>query len=444
MVAAAIAGSLATDALSSELIGLLKVLRDNGTITEAQYRRLHAEAVSGSQAGKPPAATEDPPQAVAQESTEKPRKSGVKAKFEQTGGLTWKDRDRPFELTLGGAVLLDAATYREDKEPLGSGTELRVARLSVKGLVAKDWKYKLQFDFAENELSVKDAYLKYGGLDALDGITVGQFKEPFSLEEQTSGKQVTFMERAMAVDAFSPGRAIGVGIGNHGKFWSLNGGLFADSVGDTPDDEGNEGWGVAGRGTLALLRREDRVLHFGLAGEYREPDSEAEVRYRGGPESHLTEVNLVNTGRIDDVEYTRTLGLEAALVQGPFSLQGEYIQVHVPRGKGASTLDFDGGYLYGSWMITGESRPYGVADGSFERLIPSGKWGAWELGVRFSNLDLNDQDIQGGKADALTLGLNWYVNPRIRFMANYIRNESERRGESDNPDIFQLRSQLVF
>ncbi len=429
---------------ASELLGLLQVLRDNGTITQAQFQRLSEEAAQGSRQ----AATQST-QVVASNQTPEAEAAedggpAVETRFGKHGGLTWKDRERGLELTLGGRLFIDAVHHREDAEPLGDGTELRAARISLKGSLAEDWKFKAQYDFAENDLSVKDVYLSYSGFRHPDGITVGHFKEPFSLDEQTSGKHITFMERALPVDVFSPGRALGVGLDGHGKSWSLGAGLFAESVGDVPAGEGNEGWAVAGRATLAPIRGEWRNLHLGAALEYRRPDAEGEVRYRAGPESHLTSVNLVNTGKIDQVAHTRTFGLEAALVQGPFSLQGEYIQAHVARDGGNGGLDFGGWYLYGSWVLTGDSRPYNASEGAFDRLIPRGEWGAWELALRYSSLDLNDGDVMGGEMQGITLGLNWYLNPRIRFMANYIRVDSERDGVSDDPDIFQLRSQLVF
>ncbi len=445
-LATTVTWSLAGVTHASELPGLLKVLRDNGTITQEQYQRLRDEAIQGSghskaqqQAAEDGAASE--PAATVPADLHKPH---AKAEFGKSGGLIWKDRKRGYELELGGRLFIDAVSYQDDLEPMGSGTELRTARVSLKGSLAEDWKFKAQYDFAENDLSVKDVYLSYRGFQHLHAVTLGQFKEPFSLEEQTSSKQITFMERAMPVDTFSPGRALGLGIDEHSKSWSLSAGLFAEAVGDVPDDEGKEGWGIAARGTWALLHGDRRSLHLGAAGERREPGSSGKVRYRTGPESHLTSVFLVNTGNIDAVDNTLTMGLEAALVEGPFSLQGEYIQADVQRDSGLPELNFDGWYIFGSWLLTGESRPYSVSDGAIDRIIPRGEWGAWELALRYSTIDLNDHDILGGKANSTTLGLNWYINPRIRFMANYIRMESEREGVSDNPDIFQLRSQLVF
>ena len=45
--------------------------------------------------------------------------------------------------------------------------------------------------------------------------------------------------------------------------------------------------------------------------------------------------------------------------------------------------------------------------------------------ARVSTMDLDDAaasvNILGGKGTNYTLGLNWYVNPNFRMMANYVR-----------------------
>jgi phosphate-selective porin OprO and OprP len=64
--------------------------------------------------------------------------------------------------------------------------------------------------------------------------------------------------------------------------------------------------------------------------------------------------------------------------------------------------------------------------------VRAGGWGAWELAARFSEINLNDgsvlfaqpvgarPNIQGGRQKDFTLGLNWYPDIGIRFMANWV------------------------
>ena len=113
---------------------------------------------------------------------------------------------------VGGTIQLDATFINDDKSELvpGSGTEVRRARFFISGQHDKNWKYKLRIGFEENDLSVKDAYMKH----LTTGIKIGLFKPSFSIDEMTSSKFITFMERALP-NAFKPGRRIGIAYHNY-------------------------------------------------------------------------------------------------------------------------------------------------------------------------------------------------------------------------------------
>lgn len=362
------------------------------------------------------------------------------------GHLKFKSKDDEFEFQVGGRVQVDTAFFKNDPA-LNNGSEIRRARLFMSGKVFNDWKFKAQFGFAGNETDIEDAYIRYTGFDVGD-ITVGHFKEPWSLEELTSSKYITFMERALPVEAFAPSRKLGAGFGHHAKNWTATVGAFANGE-SAENDNDNEGHGVAARATYTPIIAENKLIHLGAYGEYRDPQ-DSTVRYRTRPESHIANVRLVDTGDIEDVDHTVKWGLEAASVWGPYSVQGEYMSVDNDL-SGGSDPDFNGWYAYGSWFITGESRAY--KNGVFSRVKPKsivgkGGHGAWELAARYSDIDLNDSGIEGGEEKDLTIGVNWYATPTIRFMGNYVNvldlNDSPTQSDSDKPDIFELRAQIDF
>jgi phosphate-selective porin OprO/OprP len=359
--------------------------------------------------------------------------------------------DGKFEMELGGRIQVDGAWYDEDNVDLDgeNGTEFRRARLFVKGTMYDVWDYKAQYDFAGNETTLKDVYIRYTGFPFK--ITVGQFKQPFSLEELTSSKYITFMERAMPVDAFATSRRIGVGASHASDHWTFAASLYGREEGD--DTDGDQGYGAGARLTWAPWNEKGRVLHLGAAGAWEDPNDN-NVRFRTRFETHKTSTRLVDTGNIPDPDSFTRYGAEAATVLGPFSLQGEYIGV-AASSNDESDPDFNGWYVYGSWFLTGESRAY--KKGAFSRVTPKstvgkgGGIGAWELAVRYSTIDLDDADTLGGEEDNITIGVNWYATKYVRFMANYVMADAspvsvdvDPNREDDDPNVFQVRAQIDF
>ena len=56
-------------------------------------------------------------------------------------------------------------------------------------------------------------------------------------------------------------------------------------------------------------------------------------------------------------------------------------------------------------------------------------WGAWQLTARYTYLDLNDKMIVGGRANDLTVGLNWFLNQYMKVQWNYFL--TDRQGDSN-------------
>ncbi len=358
-------------------------------------------------------------------------------------GIRITSDDKQHALRIGGRLHVDTAFFDEDVTAFENDTIIRRARLAASAKLYRDWRLRFDYDFsAKSDYRIKGAWLRYDGFKPVK-IWLGNVQEPLSLEELTSSNRITFMERA-TISAFTPSYHLGALVTSYGGNWSAAAGYFGETVSEQKTDRLSSGRGVAGRLTFAPVNEKKQVLHLGISGEYRKPDSNI-VRYSTRPESKVTGVRLVSSRTVKNVSDTLIYGLEGALVQGPWSLQAEYMQARVQRTSGAD-LAFDGWYAFASWFVTGEHRRYNHKRGSFKQIRPKGRYGAWELAARYSSIDLADQNVQGGQEDNITLGVNWYVNKNLRFMANYIlvNADPNRYGDQDEPRILQFRGQYHF
>jgi phosphate-selective porin OprO and OprP len=384
-----------------------------------------------------------------------PEKKGDEVKITMVPAPKFETADGAYSFKVGGFAQLDAAMFNDDRHDHPDGTNIRRARLSASGTLAKDFKYKLENDFTSTTAGagITDAYLEYAGFDPVS-IMVGQFKEPFGLETLTSDLFTSFIERASTF-AFSPDRSMGAQIGTRGEIlsggWTATLGGFGsnNSVAST-DDEARD---ITGRLTFAPIANKTEVVHFGIAGSHRIPlavnDS---MRFNSKPESTVTNVNMLDTtvSNINDVDL---MGLEAAGVYGPFSLQGEYVKANIDRKGGNIDEDFKGYYAEVSYFLTGESRNYVPATGRFDRVTPrwplsisQGNWGAWQLAARYSDLDLNGKVVHGGEMKNTTFGIRWIPQANVAISANYIRVNTDQfaTNADDDPNIFILRTQVDF
>jgi phosphate-selective porin OprO and OprP len=425
------------------LMQLIEVLHENGTINDEAYEKLQAAIALDE--GDEPEATDEPAVEPAAETAVDPDPP-ARVDFEGRK-LRIESADGQFGFRLGGRIMTDAAHYDEDINTLGSGTELRRVRLSWDGTLSRNWAFKGALEMAGGA-DLKSTYLEYVGLPDTY-FRFGKYKEPISMEELSSSKYTTFMERAMLTELV-PGRNVGIGAGRSGERWGFSAGLFAGL--EDGEEEQDEGLALSSRFHYAPWYTPRHSAHLGISASYRDMGDSHAIRFRARPESHVTDTRLVDTGVVTGVDNVTWLGLEAALVADSLSLQSEYLAADLGR-SGLSDPRFQGWYAYGSWFLTGESRNYDARGGTFGRIAPrrpfgQGGPGAIELGLRFSRLDLTDEDVVGGVEDNLALGLNWYPTPNVRFMVNYIKVlELDRPGselDGDRPSILQIRGQADF
>lgn len=354
----------------------------------------------------------------------------------------WTDPETGNSFKLRGRLYYDVAAVSVDttgRNESYTSTEMRTGRLGVEG----SWfgfEYKAEWDFSGDSVSAKDVLIEWDAGDF--AITIGNQKTPNSLEEQTSSRYVTFMERGQVTDAFRLDRRIGVAISTGGDNYSFRAGIFGGNVSeDLSGSSMSESFALAARATFTPINTDTRILHLGGSFRYydRGDNSGTAIRVRSRPNVHLAERLVdVNTG----ADNSTLLALEAAYIAGPFHAHAEFMT----EDADGSADDFQGGFVNIGWFLTGEQRAYRASSGALRRTSPArplseGGNGAWEIAGRYDYVDTDS----GGDLTTYTFSLNWYPESHVRFMVNAVAAQADgagaRLGEGDFTAI-QARAQI--
>ena len=379
-----------------------------------------------------------------------------------TRGIVLQSAADEVEFKIGGRFHYDVGAAgldpRLSRPALAANGDIRRAWFEPSLTFKNGLTLAFQYDFSSATRPIDDAVVSYKGFDPFIFV-LGNFKEPFSMNQLESNNTTLFTERSL-LDTFSPQRDFGFGVGTHGERWTLAGGVF----GGTPVATGVADYGVAGpaRRTYAPILTAEQVLHFGVAGSYRALDRNGTaLSFSDKPEDFLFSTSLVSTGTIRNADAVGRFGLEGAYQTGPLRIQSEYALTTV-SGAGAGDRSFQAGYVEGGWVINGKGRAYrlapkyaseyavfqGVAVEDGER-VSRGGIGVFELGGRFSAIDLRSGAVKGGAERDATVGLNWYPDNNIRFMADYVRAHADPSaasvtGKRVDSDIFVGRLQVFW
>lgn len=425
-VTALVAVSPAHAGPTDDVIAELRALR-------AEVQALHArvvelEATQSAAAAQPPQAqlatlTTIQPQATQQPAPQRP--AGPEIAFHGAPQITapggWSFKPR-------GRLQYDVAHVSSPRgitDPgLGFSNEVRRARLGVEGSIPGGFGYTFEIDFAGNEVDITDAILTYRASPEFL-LTVGQHNNFQSLEELTSSRFSSFIERAAFTDAFNFERRIGLsGTFTSGDFIA-QAGVFTDNIEDLNDDADNA---VSVDGRIVYAPEFDGTrLHLGASAHWRDNGDLADTtatRYRQRPLVHTTDVRFISTPALPVGEET-DYGLEAALIHGPFyaAAEAHWLDAEL-LGPGTPNRSFFGAYVDLGWFITGETRGY--RGGRFDRTRvrrpvggEGGGFGALQLNLRYDYLDLNSGPVVGGRQNGLQASLIWIPQDYVRFMLNY-------------------------
>jgi phosphate-selective porin OprO and OprP len=495
----------ATPAMTGQIQQLQQQIQQLQQALQSLQSQVNAQAQA--QAAKPAA----PPVPPGPRLTQSP---GNRFSIESADGKYSIGLSAQLHLDVGGTAYHpdSIATAPHD---VNAGVNARRARLGILGKIDGDWFYTFVYDFGGTNDSgvglaanagsagIEKAYLTYNGLYSGPfpvAFDLGYQDVPFTLDEATSSNDIMFMERAssqvVATELGTGDNRSAFGIrSNDDRYWAgvyatgpTSGSNHSNTQSSTSNGNG-EPLAMFGRLTYQVATAPNYSLHVGVGAEgmVKSPTSGGvrTVTLSDRPELRIdpSESSLLNSGALGTVQnpLNSAAAYEVELAGGydNLFLQGEGFDFRINR-QGVPANNFYGGYLEGSWTATGEHRNYIPATGAYSSIIPAlpfswsaGQWGAFEFAIRYSYMNLDDNvgsavadaaavkagtpvlsnGIAGGKQQIVTLGLNWYLNPNIKFVFNYLHGIVDKPGSSAagaNPeagasfDAVAMRTQIAF
>ena len=343
--------------------------------------------------------------------------------------------DDTFRLRLGGVVQVDERAFVSQAPPGADQFLVRRARIYIEGVVQDHIEYRVLPDFAAGQPLIQEAWIDFNYWPEFR-IQAGKMKEPLSLERLQADVETLFIERALTADV-APNRDEGVAA--HGALFSrridytvalVNGAADGASI----DNDSDNNKDVVARLFATPFAGSDsdiwEGLGFGVGGSLgRQRDGGA-----AGIPTYASEAQQAFFSYSTGVTATgprRRLTPQAYWRLYNFGVMAEYIESSQALTKGATSeqLTTRAYQVAGSWMLTGEKRSF---DGVKPKVLfdpHSDHWGALELAARYSALWV-DRDAfpvfaaatqSARRADAESLGLNWYLNGNVRVSVDYLR-----------------------
>ena len=369
--------------------------------------------------------------------------------WEFDGVPSWSNPETGDSFTFRGRIFLDYGDVEFDTAGTTtswSDSEIRTARLGVTGSFS-GVAYVAEFDLINEEIAANDVYLTFEGTGF--ELRLGHMKTPNSIEEITSSRYITFMERGLGTDLFGLDRRVGALLVHEGDGFTVSGGVFGGRPGDLSESlELDDSSALAARITRTVAAG-DATWHFGASVRHLDY-GDAGTRVRVRPQTHITD-RVVSAdfrpGRpLGEADTSLFWGLEAAIVRGPLHVEAEWMDMTVDGPAGDP--DFNAQYISAGYFLTGETRSYSAGSGRFGRTRPAttvseGGIGAVEIALRVDRADLDS--VNEGVLTNWTLGVNWYLEDHVRVMANLVDGTVDRAGAAST-DISgaQLRLQWDF
>jgi phosphate-selective porin OprO and OprP len=386
------------------------------------------------------------------------------------------------QLRLRGNLAVDGRWYSDKVTPESADTWLlRRARPDIQGTFARIYDFRLMPDFGNGKTIVMDAWVS-GRFQPWFTLQAGKFKAPVGLERQQYEQFNRFLEVGLP-SALFPYRDLGLQASGEvllgaltyafGVFDGVTDGNSTDAN-PSPDVGSNDGrkeyeGRLFARPFTASAITGLRGLGFGIGGTwgneagtpaatllsvYRTPGQQTFFTFRTGDSATYADGRRYRLTP-QFYYYAGSLG-----VLGEYARESEEVTRQVdPTLSRSARLSNSAWQLAVSWFLTGERASYNgfVPVSPFEAGKPG--WGSWELVARWHELRVDEAAFAGGAASfadptaaaraarAIGVGVNWYLNQKVKWMFDYERTRFDggaKTGDRPDENALLTRFNLVF
>jgi phosphate-selective porin OprO/OprP len=358
-------------------------------------------------------------------------------------GLWLGGASAPFQLRLHALVQVDGRAFLEDDAQLLTDTfVLRRIRPIIEGTIGEWVDFRIVPDFGNGTVVVQDAFVELTPWSWLR-LRGGKFKTPLGLERLQNDAYMPFIERGLP-SQLVPDRDIGaILLGDvEGGALSYQFGVFNGAPdGANNDADTNDGKDLVARVFAHPLRPlgskvVDR-LGLGMAvtygNEHGNPTNTSLGPYKSGGQNTFfsyrndTKTNVIVIAAGERLRFAPQL----YWYLGPVGLLGEYVyaQTHVNNGSVSAELSNQAWQIELTFVLTLERAGYDGVSPKKPLTFKQRGWGAWELGVRYGELYVDDAAFprfadptkSAKSAKAWALVLNWWASRYVRLAVSFER-----------------------
>jgi phosphate-selective porin OprO and OprP len=369
----------------------------------------------------------------------------------------WYKFDGPVSsLQFGGGFLYEYAGFVQDdvsKEQIDveSKFELRDMRLTMMGRIKSKreitWKFGLMYDGGQSSWWARETGVLVDLPEIRGRVFIGRTKEGFSLNKIMVGYAGWSMERQLGIDII-PILADGIKYMGYAPksriLWNI--GFFKDWISKDQSFSTYHMTSVVRLGWLPVYSSDGKTLiHIAVNGRYAEPEDK-KIRVKSRPLANPAPY-FVDT-EVFPADHSVHYGGEFYFQNKSFMIGSEYY-VHKFTSPETGNPMFYGGEVMVSYILTGETRPYRTTTGVFgfvpvKKSVFDGGSGTWEVAFQFSNINLNDGTLHGGKFWRLTPMVNWYLSDFVRLEMEYGYGVLNRFDKEGATQFYQTRIQFML